>query len=343
MTRKRLTSLDLQGNKLEDVANLDCLESLETLNLSLNDLKGLRFDNPMSKLRTLHIADNCLTYFDVTSTPYLRTLIMDRNAINQVKGLTTHRHLEIFSWREQDLSTPFDDRFQCCHNIRHLYLSSIGVSSTFKLEIPFLNLNTLEMSSMGLQSLPEEFGMMCRNIRILNLNYNAIHDIRPLLGITRLQRLCVAGNRLSRLRRTAAVLDRLSTELVEIDLRNNNLTVGFYTPRPPSGGKETRVIVHDLAFSCAHDEGDHEDESAKVHLLPRLDKDMDDISRERLDEDTKLRRRVYEMLLVSACKSLQRLDGLEVERSMVAKKDGVWERLVELDVLKAKTGREASM
>ena len=77
-------------------------------------------------------------------------------------------------------------------------------------------------------------------------------------------------------------------------------------------------------------------ESADVYLLPRLDKEIDTISRERLDEDTKLRRRVYEMLLVNACKDLQHLDGLEVDRSIVGKKDGIWERLVELGVLREK-------
>ena len=309
----------------------------------MNEVKGLHFENPMLKLRRLDIAENGLIYFDVTFTPDLRTLIMDRNAIGRVKGLTTHRHLESLSWREQKITTSFDDHFQTCHDIRHLYVSSTGLSSNFNLEVPFLNLNTLEMASMGLQSLPKGFGMMCRNLRLLNLNYNAIRDIRPLLGITRLQNLYVAGNRLSRLRRTAAVLNRLSADLVEVDFRNNTLTVGLYTPQPPSSGKETRVIIHGPSSSHADDDRDYEDPSAKANLLPHLDKDVDDVLRERLDEDTKLRRRVYEMLLVSACKSLQRLDGLDVDRSTVGKKDGVWERLVELDVLKLNVDQEASM
>ena len=309
----------------------------------MNKVKDLHLSSPMLKLQKLNVAGNRLAYFNTTFAPYLRTLIVDSNAIGKLEGLTIHKHLESLSWREQNITTSFDKRLHSCHDIRHLYLSSIGLSSTFKLEIPFFNLNTLEMASMGLQSLPEEFGMMCRNLRFLNLNYNAIHDIRPLLGIARLQSLYIAGNRLSRLRRTAAVLERLSMELVEVDARNNTLTVGFYTPQPPSGGKETRVVVHDPASSSVDDEGNYEDQSAKAYLLPRLDRDVDNISRERLDEDTKLRRRVYEMLLVSACKSLQHLDGLEVDRRMVAMKDGVWERLVELDVLKVKMDKQVSV
>jgi len=55
---------------------------------------------------------------------------------------------------------------------------------------------------------------------------------------------------------------------------------------------------------------------------------------ERLDEDTKLRRRVYEMLLASGCKRLRVLDGMVFDKEAVLVKDEVWERLVELEVLR---------
>ena len=335
--------LDLRGNNLNNVAHLNCLDSLETLNLSMNDMNDLCLDDRMTRLSSLDVADNRLDRIDITSAPNLRVLIIDQNAAVEIKGLKTHTRLESLSCREQKAGTPFDSQVENCQEIRSLYLTSSCLSPTFNFKTPFLNLNTLEMASMGLQSLPGELGLMCKNVRNLNLNYNAIHDIRPLLGITRLQRLQLAGNRLSRLRRTAAVIERLSGELLELDLRNNTLTVGFYTPRSTSnaGPADKRLVVRDPSSSISSgigDESDYTAESAKAHLLPALDKDTDTISRERLDEDTKLRRRVYEMLLVSACKSLQRLDGLDVDRRAVSKTDGVWERLVELDVLKPRKG-----
>ena len=331
--------LDLQGNDLHKVAQLNCLESLETLDLSRNSIRHLCLEDLMPNLSKLDVADNQLDRMDIASAPNLRSLTIDRNAVGKIEGLREHTRLESLLWREQKTMASFENQIDDCHEIRNLYLSSTPLSPALDFKTAFLNLNTLEMASMGLQNLPEEFGLTCKNLRSLNLNYNAIHDIRPLLGIPRLEKLYLAGNRLSRLRRTAAVFERLSSDLKELDLRNNTLTVGFYTPQALSsaGTGDRRLVVHNTgpaASPSPDNESDYIAESAKAHLLPLLDNDTDAVSRERLDEDTKLRRRVYEMLLVSACKALQRLDGLQVERRAVARKDGVWERLVELEVLK---------
>ena len=75
------------------------------------------------------------------------------------------------------------------------------------------------------------------------------------------------------------------------------------------------------------------------HLLPLLDASADAAARQRLDEDTALRRRVYELLVVYSCPKLEKLDGLTPPpRSEVTRRDGVWDRLIELGVLKSKTG-----
>ena len=131
------------------------------------------------------------------------------------------------------------------------------------------------------------------------------------------------------------MLDRVGKGLLEVDLRNNPLTVGFYTPQG-SVHKEKSVVPHRRGSRASDDEAEHDLRNIRAYLMPAVDKVADSLSRERLDEDTKLRRRVYEMLMVNGCKALERLDGLEVEREMVGKRDGIWERLIELGVLKAK-------
>ena len=151
----------------------------------------------------------------------------------------------------------------------------------------------------------------------------------------KLQKLFLAGNRVTRLRRTAAVLDRLGGELLEVDLRSNPLTVGFYTPQE----KDTRMVRSESYHSPPAINDNVEDDlarSVEAHRLPELDKAVDEASRQRLDEDTKLRRRVYEMLIMNACRKVQRLDGLEADRREVGRRDGVWERLVEVGVLREK-------
>lgn len=143
----------------------------------------------------------------------------------------------------------------------------------------------------------------------------------------------LAGNRISRLRRTAAVFERVAKELIEADLRNNPLTVGFYTPQPrDSSTSDQQLALH--ASASSSDDDDHTFNPSHKHLLPPSSKAADTASRERLDEDTKLRRRVYEMLVVCGCKRLKVLDGLEVDRGAVVRKDGVWERLREVGVLR---------
>lgn len=302
---------------------------LETLDLAISI--------PMTKLEILNLSDNRLSFIDLAEVPQLKTLNLDRNSLGSIESLRSLEQLDSLSWREQTLVPAYgfsEVQYQHCQEVRHLYLSGNAISS-FAPSTTFLNLQSLELASTGLQSLSNDLGLKCPNLRDLNLNYNAIHDLRPVLGVVKLQRLSLAGNRVSRLRRTAAVLDRLGKELEQIDLRNNPLTVGFYTPQE-SARMEKRLVPHVISQDTTADKEDLKVRNAKAYLLPHLDKEADNSSRERLDEDTKLRRRVYEMLVVHACKKLQQLDGLEVERERVGRRDDVWKRLVELGVLKEK-------
>lgn len=271
----------------------------------------------------------------------MNTLNLDGNSIASIESLNSLTNLDTLFWRNQALIPAYgfsEIQYQECHEIRNLHLSGNTIS-TFAPSTPFLNLQHLELASTGLQTLCSDFGLKCPNVRNLNLNYNAIRDLRPLLGIVKLQKLSLAGNRVSRLRRTAAVLDRLGEELLETDLRNNPLTVGFYTPQEPPR-QEKQIVPHNPSQrSSDNDIEDIEKQAAKAYLLPSLDNRSDNSSRERLDEDTKLRRRVYEMLIVNGCKKLEGLDGLEVDRGAVGRRDGVWERLVEIGVLKERGGK----
>ena len=306
-----------------------------------NVLEALNFaiSVPLTKLKHLDASDNRLSFIDLAETPELRNLKLDRNAIASIESLDSVKHLETLSWREQTLVPAYgfsEAQYQHCHEVRSLYLSGNPLSS-FAPTTVFLNLQILELASAGLQTLSSDFGLRCPNLRTINLNYNAICDLRPLLGVVTLRKLFLAGNRVSRLRRSAAVIDRLGKALLELDLRNNPLTVGFYTPQDRSQDEKRMVSRKSYA---PREEADIGDGQWKAYLLPPLDGEADERSKERLDEDTKLRRRVYEMLIVNGCKNLERLDGLKVGRKAVDRKDATWERLLELGVLKEKVSNE---
>lgn len=293
--------------------------------------------NPLLRLQTLDLSYNSLSFIDVAELPKLKVLNLDKNCIASIEGLSNLKSLETVSWREQTLISAYgysEVQYQHCHEVRNLYLSGNRLS-TFAPSRAFLNLHHLELASTGLQILSSEFGVKCPNLRIINVNYNAIRDLQPLLGIVKPERLFLAGNRLARLRKTIYVLQRLGKTLIEVDLRNNPLTVGFHTPQEPAR-EEKQVALQKRNQSADGKDQDPESERIEAFLLPALNKEMDNILRGRLDEDTKLRRRVHELLIANACPHLQRLDGVHVDMKVLKKRDRVWERLVELGVINEK-------
>ena len=309
--------------------------------------------NPLLSLQNLNISYNRLAFIDLAELPNLKTLNLDKNSIASIEGLNNLKVLETVSWREQTLISAYgfsEVQYQDCHEVRNLYLSGNRLS-TFAPSRAFLNLQHLELASTGLQVLSSDFGVKCPNLRIININYNAIRDLQPLLGIVKLERLFLAGNRLSKLRRTIRILQCLGTTLLEVDMRNNPLTVGFHTPQEPAR-KDNRVALQRRNQHTNSEEKqvalgkgdqyseteDHDPELKRIEafLLPALNKEMDITLRERLDEDTKLRRRVHELLIAHACPRLERLDGVPVDMKAMKKKDGVWERLVELGIVNEK-------
>jgi len=64
------------------------------------------------------------------------------------------------------------------------------------LKEPCYNLVYLEVAACRLTALPEGLSRLLPNLRVLNLNYNFLEDIRPLRGLTRLQKLTIIGSRL---------------------------------------------------------------------------------------------------------------------------------------------------
>ncbi|KAI4284559.1 MAG: hypothetical protein L6R38_001325 [Xanthoria sp. 2 TBL-2021] len=334
----RLIELDLRHNQLVEVTHLNDLPALKRLDLSENDLEVLDFPEGSESLQDLRVANNRLAALDIGRLPGLQSLDIDNNSITSIDNLASHTNLQILSWREQGpkcVQPNASVQYQHCRNVRELYVSS-NTLRTFAPSVHLLDLRHLELASTGLQSLPEDFGIKCSNLRSLNLNFNALTELRPLLGLVKLEKLYLAGNRISRLRRTASVLDRIGHELVEIDFRQNPLTMGFYIPQNHRLQKEQQLIVSRQKLPQKLDEEYEDSKDCTTYTFPWVEPSADDAARQRLDEDTKIRRRVYEMLTALRCKNLRRLDGLCLDRRKVATKDEVWDRLRELGVLTSK-------
>jgi hypothetical protein len=238
-----------------------------------------------------------------------------------VSGLHKVKHLDSLSLREQQDGACIDPAFlDEIFEVRKLFLSG-NLLTTFAPSVDFLNLQYLELANCGLESLPEEFGQMVSNVRVLNLNFNALKDIKPLLGIIRLKKLHLAGNRLARLRKTSNVLANFSS-LCKVDLRNNPLTLGFYSPV-----SEKRLVVHD------NFDNENEPLLFDPFTLEDGNRGKDTAYAGRLDMETRMRRRVYEILMLGGSVRLKTLDGLVVDRADMAARDKIWEELVKAGIV----------
>jgi Leucine-rich repeat (LRR) protein len=276
-------------------------------------------------LRSLRLNRNRLASLDIESyCPNVESLYADGNVLSDVPGLEHLRHLRTFSAREQMLATDSDNE-KCVANlarnaeIRNLYIS-LNPSRSLELPQHMLNLQRLELASMGLMELPDTFGQTTPNVRSINLNFNSIQDLRPLLNIKRLDELLVAGNKLARLRTNLAVLGKLTT-LSKVDIRDNPLTLRFY---PPTSEKRVMSLRQKTSYDDATDR----------FVLPDGDAEADQQYLQRLDFETRLRRRVQEIMLSTQCRNLRELDGLPFDRSRILKKDDIWDRLLFLGVIK---------
>ncbi|KAM0717268.1 hypothetical protein Q7P37_007120 [Cladosporium fusiforme] len=292
---ERIVDLDLSENDITSIEGIEALESLRTLKLDNNPLsKPLNVSKPMPRLRHLSLRSCGLRDLDVSLFPNLRTLEVDNNSLVTVTGLSKLKKLDVFSMCDQDLD---DDE---CITVfdSPLEAQTVRLSrNTFthlQLEHAFMSIKHLELADVGLVSLPDNFGIQMPNLRSLDLSYNGVRDIRPLAPLSGLESLTLVGCRIERLRKTVATLGKLR-KLLKLDLKQNPLTQGFYGP----DGSDDRTY------------------------------------KAKLDEETAMRRRTYELLVAySYTREGFMLDGLAFDAEAAVAKDEVWERLVELGVLR---------
>ncbi|TPX08879.1 uncharacterized protein E0L32_009697 [Thyridium curvatum] len=317
---QRLTELDLEGNQLTEVLNLDQLPCLSSLNLQNNKLESLftELNQHLNSLRVLKVSDNHLRSLDVSGMPLLHVLYADRNRLVTMEGFPGTPRLDSLSLREQLGSTSLDvsSVYYACE-VRKLYLSG-NLLKKFEPPTEFLNLQLLELANCGLESLPEDFGQLMPNLRKLNLNFNAMADLKCLRNIPRLKRLFAAGNRLGSALSTVEVLAEFPF-LAEADFRDNPITQGFYSPLQ---------VVASVDRQCAVD----------PFLLPDADVERDQAYCSRLDLGTGMRRRIYEQVYGESCLRLKKLDGLPARKDIAQVRDSVWMALVMRGVVPGEDG-----
>lgn len=322
-TMHHLVDLDLKNNQITTAQHIEALTNLSSLNLEHNRLQWFKTkkNKKYRSLKYLTLSDNDIVNLDVSSFPSLRVLHADRNNIETITGFANTRHLDSLSLREQKQGTLDLKFLSHCYEVRKLFLSG-NFLVNFKLTFDFLNLQYLEIANCGMEALPENIGQLCPNLRVVNANFNAINDLRPLREIPRLKKLLLAGNRLEmRKERVVDVLTQMP-HLKTLDLRGNPLTLGFYHPLQLA----TQLTVSAATDSYKTTETANESGSFE---LSASDGDKDAKFSKRLDIQTRMRRRIYEVLIIGSCERLKNLDGLSISRSEDKTGDNIWQRLKE--------------
>lgn len=355
----RLTELDLRGNQIRSIRNIEQLPCLSSLNLEKNALSSFAptANEPMPSLKHLKLSDNLITELDLSAFPSIRLLHVDRNQLRTLRGTSRARRLDSLSLREQKGDIPLDLSFlRSAYEVRKLFLSG-NLLTAFEPQVDFLNLQYLELANCGLQSLADNFGQLTPNLRTLNLNFNAIEDLSPLRYIPRLKKLLVAGNRLADAGTLASVLTEFP-HLSKLDLRDNLATQGFYPPHAaaaPAVQHQTLEVTNTSALerleskkpskasaARSHDDGDDDDDArgADPFVLPEAaDPARDAAFARRLDMGTKKRRRFYEIVLSRRCGRLRSLDGLPVDRPAARRRDDVWQALLDCGAIQEAAAR----
>jgi Leucine-rich repeat (LRR) protein len=328
-TMDQLTELDLKNNRIQHVANLAQLTALNSLNLEVNQLETFSVEQPMSSLRYLHLNDNKLSSLDLKSLPHLRLLHADRNRLVRIAGFSRARKIDSLSLREQRGDAPLDlpHLLSRAYEVRKLYLSGNLLSSAgFDPPTDLLNLQLLEMANCGLTGLPDHVGLAMPNLRVLNLNMNALHvqDLTPLRCVPRLKRVSLAGNRLAE---AAGLVEIFAgwRYLREVDVRDNPVTQGFYAPPTIM-----RVVVPRAGKNNAEGEGQLDrdgdgiggDAGGDGFALPDQDPERDAGYCGRLDMHTRMRRRLWEAMVGARCGRVRKLDGLPLSLSLVQQQKG---------------------
>ncbi|KAL4773133.1 hypothetical protein BDW60DRAFT_206435 [Aspergillus nidulans var. acristatus] len=376
----RLGELDLSHNELVFIGNIQHLSALSQLDLSSNRLETVSTPSPLTKLRALRVSNNRLRSLNVGLFPALTLLYADQNCLSTILGLDQNHGLEVLSVREQEIpdGESLDLDLGLLKDIRKVFLSSNKLSpQTLSPSAPLLSLQLLDVATCSLKALPIDFATKFPNIRVLNLNFNSLEGVNELLGMNCLSRLTVAGNSISRLRRICQVLSRIgrtskssTCTLQKVDIRHNPLTVRFYPPALTGSGKpQPQKLISNEGRRSGHSHGldldlplmeqleregqllqvngeDGEDtahadpEIDDPYTLPPADLLLDQKYLAHLDQATRLKRRVFELMLYAGTGgAIKVLDGLDFRPVLEPGSDmnQAWARLERLGVLKKKT------
>ncbi|ORZ13058.1 hypothetical protein BCR42DRAFT_70481 [Absidia repens] len=221
----QLQVLDVSSNRIQAIGILNGIPKLQELNLDNNNIEIIQIEQPITTLRILKLNYNRLHGFNGLLFPNLKILYLDKNRLVRISALSSMRHLDALSLRDQG-GQQLQANMKYLKDTRKLYLSGMPIKQLNNV-IHFNNLEYLELCSGQLEELPHDFALQVPQLRILYLSHNYLKHIGPLQHHRRLQKLILIDNRFEKL---GGLLETLRTlpRLHVLDIRRNPINWKMY-------------------------------------------------------------------------------------------------------------------
>lgn len=250
-----VTLLSLAGNKIVEILpeHLRQFRSLETLDLSGNNISELKTALPPLQLKYLYINSNRVTamepgYFDslahtllvlklnrnrisalppkMFKLPQLQHLELNRNKIKNVDGLTFQGlgALKSLKMQRNGVTRLMDGAFWGLSSMEILQLDHNNLTEITKGWLyGLLTLQELHLSQNAINRISPDAWEFCQKLSELDLTYNHLSrlDDSSFLGLSLLNTLHIGNNRVSYI---ADCAFRGLSSLKTLDLKNNEIS-----------------------------------------------------------------------------------------------------------------------
>uniref|UniRef100_A0A8C5V511 Leucine rich repeats and immunoglobulin like domains 3 n=1 Tax=Microcebus murinus TaxID=30608 RepID=A0A8C5V511_MICMU len=250
-----ITLLSLAGNRIVEIVpeHLKEFQSLETLDLSSNNISELKTAFPSLQLKYLYINSNRVTsvepgYFDnlantllvlklnrnrisaippkMFKLPQLQHLELNRNKIKNVDGLTFQGlgALKSLKMQRNGVTKLMDGAFWGLSNMEILQLDHNNLTEITKGWLyGLLMLQELHLSQNAINRISPDAWEFCQKLSELDLTFNHLSrlDDSSFLGLSLLNTLYIGNNRVSYI---ADCAFRGLSSLKTLDLKNNEIS-----------------------------------------------------------------------------------------------------------------------
>lgn len=192
---EHITTLDLSGNKITEIKNLDKLKNLDILRLNDNKISRIENLGNLTNLELLFLNKNEITEIkSLESLEQLKFLQLEENRITEIKNVSSLKKLFIFFLSNNPIKKI--ENLEKLENFTELILKNCEINKIENLE----EIPSLTHLSLSYNNIEKVEGLsQLKNLQTVSLDHNKISKIEILqgIGLNKLRRLDLNNNDLS--------------------------------------------------------------------------------------------------------------------------------------------------